>query len=369
MTSSSMQIDPTVLPPTRIVYADWLRTIAITMVIMLHLASPYLFNQNLTPATASTWWSATLLMSLMRPAVPLFIMLSGVVLLQPQKVDEPLGIFFRKRLGRILLPFVFWSAVYFGWRIHAFKQSLTIGQMVLEFLHGTTSPHLWYVYMLISLYLATPLLRVYVSRASRSNLAYCMGIAVLGAIVVPLLRQTLGWESRLFYDFPFVGAGYIGFFLAGYYLHGVTVPRRWMRLLPLVIVLLAYGTALLTGWVTTQAQGKIDTTWQSNLTPNVAMMSVCAFLWLKQLPYARWVARWPWLNPIVKTVSALSFTIYLNHTLLTELCQTGRLGFKLTELTITPYLVIPVLTVFVLAASVGMIKLIRCIPGGRLIAT
>jgi len=53
--------------------------------------------------------------SLSKPSVPLFVMLTGALLLMPEKVGEPLSVFFKKRLNRIGLPFLFWGVVYFAW--------------------------------------------------------------------------------------------------------------------------------------------------------------------------------------------------------------------------------------------------------------
>ena len=91
----------------------------------------------------------------------LFILLSGALLLGK---EESAGTFYRKRSRRIFPPFLFWSLVVFAltcvvsgpipWKTVVpdfLRQFLTRG------VHGTY----WFVYMIVGLYLVTPLLRIW----------------------------------------------------------------------------------------------------------------------------------------------------------------------------------------------------------------
>jgi surface polysaccharide O-acyltransferase-like enzyme len=97
---------------------DLIRAIAITLVILLHASTegyPVPVNP-LSPESVNLWWTVNIYDSFGRFGVPLFVMLSGVTLLDKSKVAEPMGVFFKKRLIRIGLPFITWSSVYFAWR-------------------------------------------------------------------------------------------------------------------------------------------------------------------------------------------------------------------------------------------------------------
>ena len=94
---------------------DLIRTVAITMVILYHaLNEPYIASQLTFTQYGVLWLSQTIYNSLAIMGVPLFIMLSGALLLQPSKVNEPIKVFLRKRLARIGIAFVFWSVIYFA---------------------------------------------------------------------------------------------------------------------------------------------------------------------------------------------------------------------------------------------------------------
>ena len=97
----------------RIVWADFLRLIAILMVICIHCADPF----NVSPEARSNpeynFWGS-IYGAFLRPCVPLFVMLTGMLLLP---VREETGPFYKKRMMRVLVPFVVWSFLYtiFPW--------------------------------------------------------------------------------------------------------------------------------------------------------------------------------------------------------------------------------------------------------------
>ena len=88
---------------------DLIRTVAIILVILLHAATePYPTVSIMSPQGVQIWWASNVYDSLARLCAPLFIMLTGALLLQPSKVDGPLRVFFKKRWNRIGLPILFW---------------------------------------------------------------------------------------------------------------------------------------------------------------------------------------------------------------------------------------------------------------------
>src|ERR1700748_2984293 len=92
---------------------DWinsLRLIALFAVIVLHTAAVPLGQYGHIPL--NTWLTADFYNALVRFAVPVFVMITGALLLHRQ---YELGDFLKKRLGRVLVPFLFWSLVYIGY--------------------------------------------------------------------------------------------------------------------------------------------------------------------------------------------------------------------------------------------------------------
>lgn len=96
-----------------IVWLDVIRLAAILMVIGVHCIDPFYISPAMRGIPEYTHW-ATVYGSLFRPSVPLFTMMTGLLLLP---VRQPLGTFYKKRIFRILFPVLIWSVLYnmFPW--------------------------------------------------------------------------------------------------------------------------------------------------------------------------------------------------------------------------------------------------------------
>ena len=139
---------------------DLIRTIAIVGVILLHAAND-LTIQQMGQLEIVRWVTVDIYQSLGRIGVPLFVMLTGALLLQPSK-NESISVFFKKRWARIGLPFIFWGAAYFAYDFFVLHQAITTNAIVQGILTGPYY-HFWYLYMLAGLYLLTPILRILVA--------------------------------------------------------------------------------------------------------------------------------------------------------------------------------------------------------------
>jgi surface polysaccharide O-acyltransferase-like enzyme len=366
------KLDQPLLSPTiavtSVTYGEAMRAIALTMVVWIHVASIYIYGPSQSQPDWN-WISANWLMAPMRPAVLLFVMLSGAVMLPPHKAHEPISVFLKKRVTRIFGPFLFWNLMFFGVRMWNRGEQISLGQAGQAMIQGTVSMHFWYVYMLLGLYVITPMLRFYLQAAPRQNVAYTLVVLAIGTFLGPMVQHWFGSEAMLLRFWPW--AGYLFFYLAGYYFHAVRLPRSLYWMLPVVMLILAAGTAQATYWLTLRA-GKLDDTWYGSLTPssiNIAVMTLCSFLWLKQLPYDRWMQRWKWLRSTIKILSRNSFGIYLSHIIAIELLQSGRWGFTMTTFPGTAMTTIPLFTIVVMSLSLLAVQLIRLLPGGKLAAT
>lgn len=87
------------------------KIVAMFAVVIVHVAATFVLN---SPIGSSNWWVGNLYESAARWSVPVFVMLSGALLLHPNK-QESLSVFYKKRLSRILVPLIFWSLFYLLW--------------------------------------------------------------------------------------------------------------------------------------------------------------------------------------------------------------------------------------------------------------
>jgi surface polysaccharide O-acyltransferase-like enzyme len=160
-----------------IVWLDNTRILAIFAVVFLHVAADIVTGvDNLN---SMQWWTGNIYDALVRWCVPVFVMLSGALLLSEEK-DESISVFYRKRAARLLIPILFWSIVFFSWSLlkgiakgHPHSLSYFVNRLV----SGTPYPHMWFLYMILGLYFSTPFIRLIIRHTSKNEL--CLFVIIL----------------------------------------------------------------------------------------------------------------------------------------------------------------------------------------------
>ena len=335
---------------------DLIRTFAIVLVILLHASIEQVpAIVGVTSNVAVQWWSVNIYDSLSRPGVPLFVMLSGALLLQPSKVNEPLRVFFKKRASRIALPFLFWGAAYFAWRIFVNHETLTLYSIGQGLIWGPYI-HFWFLYMLIGLYLVTPLLRVFVAHADWKLLRYALVLWLVGSSVVPLIGIFANYDLN---NNLFIFTGYVGYFLLGIYLLKVQFRKSTVIALFLLgFIWTAVGTYLITATI----GGKQQYFFYDNLSAGVILASVSLFLLLGSIQYGKVQKRLPRLSSLLHFISINSLGIYLFHFMVLETLQRGYLGIQISLATVNPIVEIPLITMVTLFICLIVLYPLNKIP-------
>ena len=132
-------------------FLDTLRALALLGVIIIHVATPVLkmtYGKNM-----EFWWIGNSVDSCVRFVIAMFLMLSGATMLGK---TYKLGEFYRKRFMHVLIPFLFWSAIYcvYLWLNLPVKTKPTdlssIANWAFQlFVNQGISRHFWYVYMIV----------------------------------------------------------------------------------------------------------------------------------------------------------------------------------------------------------------------------
>lgn len=316
-------------------WIDTLRVLACFMVVLSHCCDPFIacFDNDRT-----AFLTGEFIGSLVRPCVPLFAMMTGVLLLP---VREPMAGFYRKRLGRLAVPFVFWSVMlpvlyflYFRYvsgtgspcidlaQFDAPHQWRKIATFVFNFNYDTTP--LWYLYMLGGLYLILPVVSAWLERAERGEVKLFLKVwgATLFLPYVQLFAPALGYAGNYgnmgllgvcdwnaYGTFHYV-SGFLGYMVLAHYL--TKYPLCWgrSRLLGVSAVLFLAGylfTAF--GYDAIQQHYPGDYAYLEILWlftgVNVFMMTLPVFLLVQ-----RWGGG---AGSRMRRLASLTFGIYLCH--------------------------------------------------------
>ncbi|MCC7555391.1 MAG: acyltransferase [Methanoculleus marisnigri] len=115
-------------------------------------------------------------------AVPVFVFISGWVLAARYSGDYSLRGFYRRRARTILLPYLFFTALYLMVTVEGtigFAGVPAPGRVVEALLLGTAAYHLWFFVLIIQLYLLFPLIVRGYDRFNRSGAALFLLLALL----------------------------------------------------------------------------------------------------------------------------------------------------------------------------------------------
>jgi len=334
---------------------DIIRALAIVLVIMLHAAiEPTPGLQEPTQDAVMHFWASNIYNSVSRVSVPLFVMLSGALLLQPGK-REPLGVFFKKRFLRIGPAFVFWGAAYFAWRFFVNHEALSAGSIVQGILTGPYF-HFWFMYMIIGLYLITPMLRLVVDYAERKLLTFLILLWFFAIAINPIIGIATGFRID---GNVFVIGGWIGYFLLGVYLQ----KERLRPVFLYSVLFVALVWTIIGSWIVTyNVGGNASYFFYDFLTANVILASAALFQLLLGVSPDFFNKRVPRFGKFVSLISQYTLPVYLLHVMVLESLEKGYFGFKLSVTTLNPFVEIPLITVVTLFICVGIVFLLKRIP-------
>ena len=163
-------INDTKVSNGRLVYADILRVIATFAVIFIHVSAISMTSDIIG---TGEWMVMSVYNMLCRWAVPMFVMLSGMFLLDPLKKVTYKDIFF-KYILRVLIALIVWGTFYNVIDLYGIT-NISVPVLFDALYHtlcANTHYHLWFLYLIIGLYIMTPILRSFIKGASKKDIEY-----------------------------------------------------------------------------------------------------------------------------------------------------------------------------------------------------
>jgi len=344
---------------TRLLWPDLVRVYSVFAVILLHAAAVPNTSFNKIPLT--WWWQTNIYTAIVSTCIPLLVMLSGALLLTPRNWD--VRRFVHRRLIKVLIPLLPWSLVYAGWRIYVWGHHLTLSDLFGSLIGGLGKPifpHLWFMYLIISLYFLVPFFRVYVANSSAKNQLYFLGLWFFASTIKPMFETRFGIPIGAYTDPVF---GYIGYFLLGatFVKYGPDrISRRWAGAGWLVLagcaVITMFGT-----YVLSARAGTLDRFFYEPFSPTVILMSVATFALLRNFgtDLAERADSHPGLVRRITYASELSYGAYLVHALIIVILESGRLGFSIDPMRHPPIFAAPFIAIVVSVLSLLVTDLLR----------
>nr|WP_270619472.1 acyltransferase family protein [Paenibacillus macerans] len=342
----------------RIVFADILRIIAIFAVINIHVTGSFSIA-SFTTTNITNWWVENIFNGLSKWSVPVFFMVSGMLMLSPNK-NESLKVFFTKRFNKVFIPFVAWGILYEILKPRYMGTEVTIKSVIKDFLTGSIYWHFWFMYAILVIYLLTPIIKSFVLKASKEVLIYSITVWFILSSILPLFEYILNITLDISTNISFIGS-YAGYYVLGYILYRYDFGNKFKVLIYAGAIISAIFTPISTYYLTKQNGGNLNAFFTDNLSVNIVFISIAIFMIFKSINWDKLFGRFSViLLKWTKIISESSFGIFLIHFIvLNELVRSGISIFKLDS---PSMMRVPITNLAIFITSFLIIYLLRHIP-------
>ena len=334
---------------------DILRFMATLAVVLTHVCGGPINSLNVLD---SDWQILNWFRAAATWDVPVFVMISGGMFLNPQK-ELSLKVLYGKYIKRLVVAFAFWSAMfqvyYTAYGIYTNSFTLNWKGVLSEFLIGPYP--FWYLFMLAGVYATIPFLKKITTDKKLTEyflvLFFAFQVFMCYGQALPGLSKTISSILDCI-DFTFA-IGFVGYFVLGYYLKTYDISKK------AEYTLYALGVILvpLCCYITTKQSimnKEYTEAFSKYLMPNIIIESAAIYTF-----FVKKVSKINFSEKTVKIFTKLTeygFGVYLIHALINYLI--GLSGWTAT--TISPFVSVPLLTIVVYTLSLFVTVVIRKIP-------
>ncbi len=332
--------------PLRNRWMDLLRVWATCAVVMLHTVTCCLDRtdmRNFLPQQKVFLFCKDLLSW----GVPVFLILSGYLFLNPSK-QVSLKIMITKYCKRIVLALFLFGIPYACIEQIAIARTFRIKMIPLSFLmviQGKSWSHLWYLYLIICLYIVTPLLKKILSIIPKWSVMVVMVVIVIGSSIGVYINMILGITK-----IPTIPCDTIYLF---YYLYGYLLATKGREKTTSVafeaflLILLSIGIIY----------SRVSDGYNIQMAYNYPTTIIMSLL-IVRIAQAKENC-WQQMNYQLTRLSAISFTVYLIHPVFLNVFYKF---FHFTPLSFNCYLSLPFFWSVTLCLSIVGAMILEKIP-------
>ena len=291
---------------------DLIRVVACFLVMQTHAGEIYYIDDSggLIKNDKNIW--PGIFNSFARICVPLFIMISGYLLL-PMKTDY--STFLKKRFTRVSFPFIAFCIfydIYFFIKGDIDLKTMFINIPKILVNYGSELGHLWFMYMIMGVYLMIPIFSPWITTAKKEHFYFYFIIWLIASfscyihLYFPQIWGEVYWNNNT------VVQGFIGDF--GYAVLGAFIKLHLKddNLYILGIILYIVGTAgTMFGFLYRREEAttceEIEVTWKFD-SFNVIIATFGVFLLLRKIE-----CRNQKIEKIFNDIALKSYGMYLIH--------------------------------------------------------
>ena len=332
----------------RIFYFDVLRALAIIGIVFCHSSIAFVISGINNPD-----FCVSAFFDCFRDfSIPVFVMLSGALLINRQ---DSLKAFFKKRLSRIFVPFLFWALIYIAYSSVHITGGFDLATSI-DIFFGTSSTlgvAFWFVWMIAIAYICIFIINRFICRFEEYKDRIITILALVSVLYIIIVDFGFynPYPEKITYFLSFMSYIIIGYFLANSYCLESRVKPQKLAIITSLVFICTYLYYIFCFVVPrSQAHGQFVTVGYFNLT--ILLMSSSFFLTFKYLSRTDLMDRIEssYLGKSLSCISDYSYGIYLSHYMILDFLKTNL--FKFTDYTQqSPLIWIPLFVALTLLVS------------------
>lgn len=292
----------------RVVYYDVLNILSIIAVVALHCNE---IVHRYSPNSIIAWSTSLIVECAFYWAVPIFLMLTGANLLKyREKYDTKT--FFKKRMLKVLIPFIFWAIVMMIWKynIGVLKiDEFSLKSFLNIFFTNKEESIYYFMFIILGIYLTMPLLSILSEDKYRKTCWYVVIVSFITQATIPVLLKhfEISYNTSLAIQL----GGYIIYPLLGFLLSTQKFTKKQRCIiyaLGILSVIFRYGMTYY--WTTTS--NVLNKSLFSYTQFHAILLACAVFVLIKNCKFTK-IEKNEKFSKILANISSCSFGIYLIH--------------------------------------------------------
>lgn len=332
-----------------IFFIDLLRCVSAFAVVIIHTLGP--FRKMYGEIPQSEWLAAITFNGTTRWAVPVFMMISGALLLSSKRTFF-CDYYIKNRLSKVALPFVAWTIIYAVVGGYSSEhQGWNLADILVTITNSPTDPtwyHLWFFYDFIPLYFVIPFLALLLARIDDEHIKLLL-LTYAGLYSM----KWFGVKSIVLMNLVL----YSGYLVLGWYLiqrDNRNELKLWVVAGCCMLCLNVFGT-----WGIAESKGAYSSFYMGYKSLNTAI--IAGMIFVVAQTYAEAIRGR--MRSLICSISRYSFGIFLVHPLLLIPIRNLDNGYYL--LFGTNWLAIPLISLGVFFLSFLIVRVLNKIPFAR----
>lgn len=286
----------------RLIFIDILNILACIAVITLH------HNGIVHTYSPERFWKTSLIFEvLFYWAVPIFLMITGAMLLDYQKKYDT-KTYFKKRFIKILIPLISWSIIMLIWKL--FTNQIQIEpnfKYIINLFFTNGIEYIYYfMFLIIGIYLTIPVIAKL--SEDRKTLWYIVILLFITKSFLPLILKLIGISYNN--DLAIGINGYLIFVILGYLIRDMDISKKNR----IIIYILGINSCLFRYFWTYFSSTKLgykDGLLFDYTQFHSVFLAVAVFVLIKQIKWNKYISKKS--QRIISKISSCSFGIYLIH--------------------------------------------------------